>query len=55
VTTGFNIGGVVAPLMFGYVMDAGRPQWVFFIVGAMSVLAIVTIIPSFLRRSANRA
>jgi predicted MFS family arabinose efflux permease len=55
VTTGFNIGGVVAPLMFGYVMDAGHPQGVFFIVGAMSVLAIVTIIPSFLRRSANRA
>jgi MFS family permease len=52
VTTGFNIGGVVAPLMFGYVMDSGRPQWVFFIVCGMSLLAIVTIVPSFLRRSA---
>jgi len=29
VTTGFNIGGIVAPLMFGYVMDSGHPQWVF--------------------------
>jgi FSR family fosmidomycin resistance protein-like MFS transporter len=55
VTTGFNIGGVIAPLMFGYVMDAKHPQWVFFIVAGMSLLAIVTIIPSFLRRSAARA
>jgi MFS family permease len=54
VTTGFNIGGAVAPLLFGAVMDAKHPQWVFFIVGAMSVLAIGTIVPSFLRRSADR-
>ena len=51
VTTGFNIGGIFAPLMFGPVMDAGHPNWVFFIVGGMSVLAIVTIIPGFMRRS----
>ncbi len=30
VTTGFNIGGIIAPFIFGYVMDAGRPHWVFF-------------------------
>ncbi|MBV8835279.1 MAG: MFS transporter, partial [Alphaproteobacteria bacterium] len=51
VTTGFNIGGIIAPLMFGSVMDAGHPNWVFFIVGGMSLLAIATIIPSFMRRS----
>ena len=50
VTTGFNIGGIVSPLMFGYVMDAGHPRFVFFLVGALSLLAIVTIIPSFVRR-----
>ena len=32
VTTGFNIGGIIAPLLFGYVMDAGHPRWVFFLV-----------------------
>jgi hypothetical protein len=36
--------------MFGYVMDAGHPRAVFFMVGALSVLAIVTLIPNFLRR-----
>jgi MFS transporter, FSR family, fosmidomycin resistance protein len=49
VTTGFNIGGIVSPLMFGYVMDAGHPRAVFFLVGALSVLAILTIVPSFVR------
>ena len=52
VTTGFNIGGIFAPLVFGPVLDHGHPQWVFFMVGSMSVLAIVTIIPTFMRRSA---
>jgi MFS transporter, FSR family, fosmidomycin resistance protein len=57
VTTGFNIGGIVAPLIFGYVMDAGHPQWVFFMVGALSLLAILTIVPNFQRRrdAADRA
>jgi MFS family permease len=51
VTTGFNIGGIIAPLMFGTVMDAGHPRAVFFLVGGLSLLAILTIIPNFLRRS----
>jgi FSR family fosmidomycin resistance protein-like MFS transporter len=53
VTTGFNIGGIVAPLMFGYVMDAKHPQWVFFLVSGLSLLAILTIVPNFLRRRAD--
>jgi FSR family fosmidomycin resistance protein-like MFS transporter len=52
VTTGFNIGGIVAPLMFGYVMDSGHPRWVFFMVGGLSLLAILTLVPNFLRRRA---
>src|SRR3954471_11162340 len=52
VTTGFNIGGIIAPFLFGYLMDHGHPQAVFFMVAALSVLAIVTIIPSFVRRRA---
>ena len=51
VTTGFNIGGIIAPLMFGYVLDAGHPRAVFFLVSGLALIAILTIIPSFLRRS----
>ena len=29
VTTGFSFAGMIGPLMFGYIMDQGAPQWVF--------------------------
>ena len=29
VTTGFNIGGIIGPLLFGWLMDHGSPRWVF--------------------------
>ena len=55
VTTGFNIGGIIAPLIFGYVMDIGHPRWVFFLVCGLALLAILTLIPNFRRRAADRA
>jgi MFS transporter, FSR family, fosmidomycin resistance protein len=39
VTSGFNIGGMVGPLMFGFIMDHGAPRWVF---GA-SVIVMITV------------
>jgi MFS family permease len=30
VTTGFNIGGTLGPLIGGWIMDHGLPRWVFF-------------------------
>ena len=29
VPTGFNIGGIFGPLLFGWLMDRGEPRWVF--------------------------
>jgi len=29
VSTGFNIGGTVGPILFGWMMDNGSPRWVF--------------------------
>jgi MFS family permease len=29
VSTGFNIGGIFGPLLFGSLMDHGKPRWVF--------------------------
>jgi len=43
VTTGFNIGGIVSPLIFGAIMDHGNPRLVFMLVAAFSVIAIVTV------------
>jgi MFS transporter, FSR family, fosmidomycin resistance protein len=43
VTTGFNIGGIVSPLIFGAIMDHGSPRLVFLGVAAFSLIAVVTV------------
>jgi MFS family permease len=43
VTTGFNIGGIISPLIFGAIMDHGSPRLVFLAVAAFSLVAIVTV------------
>jgi MFS family permease len=43
VTTGFNIGGIFSPLVFGAVMDHGAPRAVFWLVAACCLLSIVTV------------
>jgi len=44
VTTGFNLGGIVSPLIFGAIMDHGSPRLVFLGVAAFSLIAIVTVL-----------
>jgi FSR family fosmidomycin resistance protein-like MFS transporter len=44
VTTGFNIGGMISPLIYGWLMDSGNPAAVFVLsaaCGAVTILAIV--------------
>ncbi|WP_270934460.1 MFS transporter [Falsiroseomonas oryzae] len=51
VTTGFNIGGMVAPVLFGWLMDAGRPQAVFLLGAAfMATTALVALLQDLRRR-----
>jgi MFS family permease len=38
VTSGFNVGGMVGPLMFGFIMDQDAPRWVF---GASVIVMIL--------------
>ncbi len=40
VTTGYNIGGIVGPLMFGYLLDHARPHLVFWATGAVAVMTV---------------
>jgi FSR family fosmidomycin resistance protein-like MFS transporter len=44
VTTGFNLGGMVAPLLYATLMDHGEPRAIFMIVVAFIFLALVTAI-----------
>jgi MFS family permease len=41
VSTGFNLGGIVSPLLFGWIMDLNAPHWVF---GASVVFMILTVL-----------
>jgi MFS family permease len=41
VSTGFNIGGIVSPLLFGWIMDQNLPHWVF---GASVVFMVLTVL-----------
>jgi MFS family permease len=42
VTTGFNLGGMVAPLIYAWLMDHGQPQMIYAIVVVFILLALVT-------------
>ena len=41
VSTGFNLGGIVSPLLFGWIMDQNAPHWVF---GASVVFMMLTVL-----------
>ena len=43
VTTGFNLGGIVAPMIFGALMDHGSPRLVFIGVAVAALIAILTV------------
>lgn len=44
VTTGFNIGGILAPPAFGYLMDHGAPQLVILGTAVLALIAIPTVL-----------
>ena len=41
VSTGFNIGGIIGPILFGWLMDHGQPRWVFG--GAVIFMALTAL------------
>ena len=43
VTTGFNVGGVVGPLFFGWLMDRGEPRAIFLAVVAITLMSLLTV------------
>jgi len=45
VSTGFNIGGIMSPLLFGWIMDQNAPHWVF---GTSVVFMLMTTVLSLL-------
>lgn len=50
VTNGFNIGGIISPLIFGYLLDHGAPRAVFLASAVFGVCAIAMILLNSPRR-----
>ncbi len=51
VTMGFNIAGVITPLIFGMMMDQGHPSAIFLTVGACGLAAIAMVTLGSMRRN----
>jgi MFS family permease len=43
VTSGFNIGSMIAPMIYGMMMDRGEPRALFLFSAACSILCIGTV------------
>ncbi len=43
VTTGYHIAGILAPLLFGALLDHGEPRAMFFVIAGFTLLSIVAV------------
>ena len=50
VSTGFNIGGAIGPIIFGWIMDRGEPRWIFAASVFFFALAVILILVERPRR-----
>ena len=53
VSTGFNVAGIIAPPLFGYILDHYNPSAVFWTVGAVSLLTVLTVVTTGQKRERN--
>ena len=43
VSAGIALGSALAPIPFGYLIDIGKPEWVFYLLAILFVVALVTV------------
>jgi len=53
VSTGFNIAGIVSPIIFGQLLDHGRVREIFFFMAACALAAIATVVVNTTRERAT--
>jgi MFS family permease len=44
VTTGFNIGGTIGPMLAGWLMDNGEPRWIFYSSVCFMLLTVLAVL-----------
>ena len=52
VTTGYHIAGILAPLVFGALLDHGEPRTIFFVIAGFTLLSICVVASVPRRRAA---
>jgi MFS family permease len=55
VTIGFSIGGMIGPMLFGWIMDCGAPRWIFAVSALFMVLTVAAALFSDRRVPARPA
>ena len=55
VTTGIAVGGAVAPVLFGWMIDLGRAEWVFYLIAVFMVLGVFSVVVGQSTRSLKAA
>ena len=53
VSTGFNIGASIAPIVYGMLMDHGQPRAIFFLSAGVSLVCVSTVTLGLSRRQAG--
>jgi len=53
VSTGFNIGGTVSPLLFAWLLDHGEPRLIFLVMAGFILLSLVTVLTRPVPRATN--
>ncbi len=54
VTTGFSIGGILSPLVFGFVLDQTAPAYVFYVIAGFMLLSMLTVFTQLGRKPAQQ-
>ena len=44
VSTGLSVGGAVTPILFGWILDQGAPQAIFYLLAAFMLIAVMAIV-----------
>lgn len=50
VSTGFNVGGVIAPLLYGWMLDHSNPRNIFWATAALALLTMATVLVTGVER-----
>ena len=44
VSAGISVGSAVAPIPFGYLLDSGRAEWVFYLMAIFMTVALIAVL-----------